>query len=157
LRDFYEKLGFVDAFPCFQAWSKKNHILFQYDVNSWHIPSWEADWYKWASPYRGQEIPQCLYKPARKASEPIVDIDAVEEEKKEEEEEKEKYDRISVAHTTMTKMTKSKSGHVHRHCTTGTCKGKQITGNNWQRHVTTFHAGIELSFIKCVDNCPLCD
>lgn len=59
-------------------------------------------------------------------------------------------------HTVLTNKTKAKSGAVSKHCTTGTCGGKIVTGNAWGRHIAT-HQGMEITFERCGgDNCIHC-
>lgn len=65
----------------------------------------------------------------------------------------------SIADTTMTKVTtKSGSGHVHKHCTTGSCNGKRIAGNHWAAHVRDVHAGVlKEAPVNCTEGCHLCE
>jgi hypothetical protein len=45
---------------------------------------------------------------------------------------------VSVV-SSMNVTTKTKSGHLHKHCLIGTCDGKRITGTAWVRHLKDKH------------------
>ena len=44
-----------------------------------------------------------------------------------------------AAVSAVSRIIKAKCGALNKHCTTGNCVGKLITGNNWAQHVKAFH------------------
>ena len=47
----------------------------------------------------------------------------------------------SVVSMKTTKTTKSKSGHLHKHCMEEKCCFRRVTGNHWSRHIKDAHQG----------------